>query len=446
MRKKITLGAAITFCIITAAVVFSVTTVFSMQIYKNIVRNVSEREAIYKKLAEIDHIVRDKYIFDIDETTLLDKICEGYMSGLGNDYSYYMTEEEYNESNLSYGGQTIGIGIEQIRVDGYIKILEVYKGTPAEAAGLQANDLIIRVDDLDVTDSTYIEAVSILGSGEEESMVSITYRRDLEDTSIEITRARFETPTVKYRVIVNNDGTSTGLIKITRFNDNTYTQFSEAIEELTMAGVSGLIFDVRDNPGGTLKPTADMLDMLLPVGPIILATDSDENTEVLYQSGESEINLPMVIIANSETASAAELFTIALLDYDKAVLVGGQTHGKWTMQTIRKLNDGSAIRLTTHTYKSAKTLTVDGEGIIPSVEVISEPDEEQSRHQTAFAGLNEYNDRQLRVAMETLETIKTNQGYPLPEDASSDPGDLLTDPDGGAETGSEDSQPADVSN
>ena len=201
MNKKISLGLAVAMSLLMVILTICVTLLWSMQIFNAKSNNLSEREAMYAKLQEVDHLVRQNYYGDIDEDTLNDHIIAGYVAGIGDKYGMYFTAEQYAEQMQSYDGKmaTIGIGTV-IDASGYIKIIEVYPDSAAETSGLKVGDLIVKVEDLDVTAETAEQAVKAL-QGDAGTKVNVTIRRESEDISVEVTRRRIEVPTVNHRMI-----------------------------------------------------------------------------------------------------------------------------------------------------------------------------------------------------------------------------------------------------
>ena len=393
MNKKISLGATITLMIMAVAVTFSITMIYYMDVFNGKVYNLKERETMYSKLSELDRIVRANYVGNIDEDALNEALADGYVAGTGDKYARYFTPEEYESYMIDLEGRVVGIGISaQQDPSGYILINEVYADSPAAIVGLQAGDFIIKVDELDVNAETYQQAADAI-RGEEGSKVNITYRRDSEDTTIEVTRRKVDIPTVFSRMIDSN----VGYVQITEFNESTATQFSKQVDELIGQGAQALVFDVRNNGGGTLNSVTKMLDKLLPEGDIVSAEYKDGTVEVLAKSDADEITLPMVVLTNEKTASAAELFTQALRDYGKAKSVGSTTYGKGTMQTVKKLNDGSAVNITIARYLPPNGVCYDGEGIKPDYEVELTADMEAN-----FENLDETTDPQLKKALEVV--------------------------------------------
>ena len=392
MNKKISLGVAICFMAIAAAITFTITMFFSLNVFNNKIANVDEREHLYKKLSEIDTYVRNQYLGDIDEEELLDYVARGYMVGINDKYAAYMTQEEYKYYQQENEGTLVGIGTTARKDDsGYILIVDVKENSPAEAAGIQAGDLIVKVNDEDILTIGYTQAMSNI-KGEEGTKVNLTLRREGEDYSVELTRKNIQSSTVEYRVIDDN-----GYIKVSNFDETTVDDFKYAVSDLKSQGVKGLIFDVRNNPGGLLDSVADVLDYLLPEGDLVSETNKKGETKVLRTSDSSCVELPMVVLVDGETASAAELFAADLRDFKVAELVGQNTYGKGVMQGAFPLEDGSAIKMTIAYYNPHSGVNFDGVGLKPDYEVALTTEQKLN-----FDTLDETSDPQLMKAIEVL--------------------------------------------
>lgn len=368
MNKKISLGTAIALMFVVAAVTFSATVLYASDKFNQTVSNITEREAMYDKIAEIDTYVRNNFIGDIDEETLLDRIAAGYMDGIEDTYGEYYTVEEYERITSNNEGKIVGIGITASRTEnGYILVEEVYPDSPAAAAQIVAGELIVKVNDIDLSPETYEEGIAEI-AGQAGTTLSLVVRNGNEDREItEITRRKVQKPTV-----YSTSFDSVGYVRLTEFNGSTYDQFKTAVETLLNNGATSLIFDVRDNGGGTLDAVVKVLDMLLPEGDIATSIDKDGIVEVIGVSDPSCVTVPMAVLTNSRTASAAELFTQALRDYGVAKSVGETTYGKGTMQVYHKLKDGSAIKVTTNKYNPPVSPNYDGIGLVPDYEVVLE--------------------------------------------------------------------------
>ena len=396
MNKKISLGVAICFMAIAAAITFTITMFFSLNVFNSKIANVDEREQLYKKLSEIDTYVRNQYLSDIDEENLLDYVARGYMVGINDKYAAYMTQEEYKYYQQENEGVLVGIGTTGRKDDsGYILIVDVKEGSPAETAGIQAGDLIIKVNEEDILTIGYTQAMSNI-KGEEGTKVSLTLRREGEDYTVELTRKNTHSSTIAYRIIGEN-----GYIKVENFDETTEDDFKYAVSDLRSQDVKGLIFDVRNNPGGLLDSVADVLDYLLPEGDLVSETNKKGETKVLRTSDSNYIDLPMVVLVDGETASAAELFAADLRDFKAAELVGQTTYGKGIMQGAFPLEDGSAIKMTIAYFNPHSGVNFDGVGLKPDYEVVLTTEQKLN-----FETLDENTDPQLMKAIAVLDAKK----------------------------------------
>lgn len=397
MNKKVSLGTAITLMAIAAALAVAITMVYSIRTFNDKLYNIKEREATYEKLSQIDKIVRSEYYGNIDEKYLMDSIARGYIQGISDRYALYLTADQYQQQLENVEGNKVGIGIDTIcDTSGYMLVTEVYPESAADIAGISVGDLILQVGDLEVTAQTYEEAEASL-EGDAGTKVSIVLRQDNEDQEpMELTRRKIEIPSV-YMEVVDN----IAYIQITEFADATANQFLRAIENAVREGAEGIIFDVRGNPGGTIDSVSQVLDRLLPAGDIVSATYKNGETKVLATSDDRELDMPMVVVVNEKTASAAELFAQSLWDYEKGQVVGVTTFGKGLMQTIYRLDDGSALDITVAKYNPPKSPNFDGIGVVPDYEVKLTSEQAQL---LAEGNLDREADPQMRKARELLNS------------------------------------------
>ena len=333
----------------------------------------SESGIDFDKLLEVDAYVRANFIGTVDYEKAMQYMLDGYMYALGDKYSVYHTAEEMQELTNESNGDLVGIGVRVMMDDetGGIRILNVMHDSPALEAGLQVGDVIVKVGDLEAVEQmikaylrsnldadTYNTAVNDV-AGEAGTELTVTILRNGETFERTLTRRLVRSEAVFLEMQDNH----TALIRIYEFTGNAADDFIAAMEEAQKAGATGYVFDVRNNPGGDLGVIVRILDYLLPEGPIVRIIDASGEVVHTYTSDESEIQAPMVVLINENTASAAELFTSALLDYDKCVTVGQTTYGKGVMQNIITLPDGSGIRLTTHYYNPPYSENYNGVGI-----------------------------------------------------------------------------------
>lgn len=393
MNKKISMGIAICFMAITAAVVFTLTMFFSLGIFNSKISNIEEREQLYKKLSEIDTYVRNQYLGEIDEEVLLDSIADGYMYGLGDRYADYMNQEEYKNYQDKNEGTLVGIGVTiQNDESGYILVTEVIPESPAAIAGIVPNDLIVAVNGEDVLTIGFTQASTNI-KGEEGTKLSLTVRHEGEDSTVEVTRSSVATSTISSRLIGDY-----GYIKIEGFDKTTVNDFRYAVSDFRSKDAKGLIFDVRNNLGGLMTSVVEVLDYLLPEGDIVSEVNKKGEVKNVYTSDAEFIDMPMVVLINGETASAGELFAADLRDFKMAELVGQTTFGKGIMQGAFPLEDGSAIRMTIAYFNPGSGINFDGVGVKPDYEVAL-----TTEQQLQFASLDENTDPQLMKALEVLK-------------------------------------------
>ncbi|PWM23211.1 MAG: carboxyl-terminal protease [Oscillospiraceae bacterium] len=445
MYRKITLGAAITLAIMFSTVTFITTWIYSAKSFNSTLFNIRERETMYAKIKEVDDLVRQQYYNTIDEDFLGESLVRGYVAGIEDPYASYLTAEQYAETQSDFAGRMVDIGVVCSQSpDGYIHIDQVYEDSPAALSELQAGDLIVKVDDLNVSTENYLEATDAL-RGEPGTTVTLLVRRDNVDKSHTVTRRRVEVPTVSGRMIGD-----AGYIRITEFNDATPDQFQNTLDELLNSGAKSLVFDVRNNPGGTIDSVGKILDVLLPEGPIVSATyRNSTEPQVLLTSDANEIDLPMAVLINGKSASDAELFAQALKDYNKAKAVGTTTYGKGSMQEVHKLSDGSALVFTVALYNPPTSPNFEGIGVKPDYEVRMSAELEKQ-----LENLDENSDPQLKKALEVVaglvkdlapvEESDRPSGTQAPTEESSTEAPLEEEPEPSEEDSSDDLEEEDL--
>ena len=361
MGKKISLGTALTLIILAIAMTFTFTMVLALRNFNTKVSSITERENMFAKFTEIDNYVRYNHGEYIDEATLMDSVAKGYLSGINDPYAKYMNPSEY-ASFLSDSGKTVSrIGVSVIMdTDGYMLVENVHEGSTAASAGIVSGDLIVKVDDINLGTDTFEEAKALL-TGEAGTKVTVTIRRDSEDTEMEITR-RVLVPTTVYTTTFGDFH----YLRIHDFSEGTPDQFSKAVEKAISAGAPALIFDVRSVHTGLVSAAAEMIDKFAGSGAILYVEYSDGTSEVLYSSNSRDTVIPVVILVNEMTAGAAEFFAAGFRDFGIGSVVGAQTKGYGSLQETYKLDDGSAIQLTVGKYYLANSKTAwEGTGITP---------------------------------------------------------------------------------
>lgn len=370
--KKISLGVAIGFMAITAAITFVVTSNVTLDMFNEKIKSVNEKQEFYSKLSEIDTYIRSHYIDEIDENRLIEGMVAGYIEGIGDTYAEYITAEEYARRLAEETGVVDGLGFNyEKETSGYIRITEVTPNSSADEAGLQAGDIITAVNNTDVIAFTggYDEAVSLF-SCVEGTRVKLYVKRTQEDgsndfISYDVISQRTEKISVTGQII--ND---IGYIRISAFTDKTEAQLSEKLDELISAGAGGLIFDLRGNSGGSMTNLQLCLDHILGAGTIVTAEfpNGSESAQVVCTEAE-KIKMPMSVIVNRETSGTAELFAFALRDNAFAHTVGKSTAGHGYLQTVYTCSDGSVVLLSTAVLKTAESGDFNTVGLKPEFDV-----------------------------------------------------------------------------
>ena len=394
MSKKISIGTAVILMLLAVLVTFQLTFMALSNKYQSELNELTVSQDMYAKLAAVDELYRTLYIGEIDEKTLTDNLIRGYVLGTGDKYAYYLDEEQFAEMMASNNAELQGIGIMVIYQNDLIEIISVMPDSPALEAGLEPGDIIAYVGGESVAELGYTAAVNRL-QGEAGTLAEFTVQRGDELIDYSIERGYVNEQSVMYHVYEPDP--TIGIVKILSFNLGTPEQFKSACEELIAGGVTKFVFDVRYNPGGDLESITEILDYLLPEGPIVRIVDAVGNEDVRY-SDASELDMPMCVLVNSSTASAAELFSSALQDYDKAELVGTVTYGKGTMQTIIRLADNTGLGISYRMYNPPYSDNYEGVGVQP--DYVVEMDE--SVADKNIYKITDEEDTQLQKAIELL--------------------------------------------
>lgn len=320
------------------------------------------------KINELTSMIHQYYYEDVDTQDLIEGLYKGLFKSLDDPYSAYYTEEEYQEMMISTSAQYFGIGavLQQDRETMQVSIIRVYDETPSQKAGLKAGDTIVKVGDIDARSMELSELVTHI-RGEKDSKVHLTIAREGEDSYLEfhVKRGKVEVPTVDGRLL--EDGI--GLIVIAEFGKATAKDFEKQVEDLQAQGMTKLIVDLRDNPGGIMESVTEILDYILPEGLIVYTEDKYGNRQEVSSDGERYLDIPIAVLINGNSASCSEIFAGAIRDYEYGTLIGTTTFGKGVVQTVSPLTDKSAIKLTTAKYFTPKGENIHGTGIEPDIKL-----------------------------------------------------------------------------
>lgn len=368
MNKKISLGLALALIFLSVALAITITMTFSMNIYNGIIKDVADRSSLYSTVSEIDDLVRENYFGELNENLLNSMVSDGYVEGIGDRYSYYMTATEYADYKEEEKGNRGGIGIIAVydSVNNNIYVAEVSEDSPAQVQGIQKGDVITAVDSVAVSSSNYEELIKKL-DGEKLTNVQVTFKHG--ETAKTVSVARGYSAQSVYYSIANN----VGYIKITSFYSTTAEQLENALDYMTENSATSIIFDVRNNNTGLIRNAVQCIDIIVPVategtGALATAVDKEGKTIETFTSDSDSRSFTMSVLVNGNTSGAAELFACDLKDFGMAQLVGTKTAGNGTMQKVFELSDGSAVALTVAKIIPYKSESFNGVGIEPDYE------------------------------------------------------------------------------
>ena len=351
------------------------------------------------KLQQVQDLLQERFIEEVDQDALEDAAAQAMVEALGDRWSYYMTAEEYLSYQDTMSNSYVGVGITvQLREDRQgFDILKVEPKGPANEAGVQAGDRLVAVNGtsvLDAQDTSVLDPIK----GEEGTTVELTLVRGEEELTLTVERRRFDTQVATYQMLEDQ----IGLVTILNFDERCAQETIAAVEELLDQGAQALIFDVRYNPGGYKRELVEILDYLLPEGPLFRTVDYQGREEV-DESDENFVDVPMAVVMNLHSYSAAEFFAAALSEYEAAFTVGEKTYGKGYFQNTFQLSDGSAVNLSVGKYYTPKGVSLAGVGLTPDVPV--EVDE-QTAAKIQAGTLDPAEDPQIQAAVNRLKDGK----------------------------------------
>lgn len=316
----------------------------------------------YSKLDAIYEEVMQSYYVEPDEKAMQEMMYKGLIAGLDDPYSAYMTAEEYDSYEESITGEFEGIGIVfSTDNDGNYTVIQVYKDSPAEKAGLKSGDLLLKAD------GKYYDTMEEMSAhikGKAGTVVNLTYSRDDKEYTVPIKRGKIVSQTVESKMLDDN----IGYIAISGFEGHTGDDFEAALTEMENKKVKGLVIDLRDNGGGTVATCIEVTDALMGESVIVSMEDRYGNSEE-YKSDKDTTKLPYVVLVNENSASAAEIMAVAVKDNTDNPVVGTTTFGKGIVQMSGELDDGSALKLTIMQYFSPDGTVIHKKGVKPDYEV-----------------------------------------------------------------------------
>ena len=399
MNKKISLGLALSLIFLSVALAVTITMTVSMNIYNKIIKDVASRSNLYSSVSEIDDLVRENYFGEINENLLTAMMSGGYVEGVGDRYSYYMTADDYAAYKEEEKGNKGGIGIIAVydSQNNNIYVAEVSEGSPAQLQGISKGDVITAVDSVAVSQGNYEDLMESL-NGQKLTNVQVTFTHGGESKTVSVARG-YAAQTVYYSVANN-----IGYIKITAFYSTTAQQLEKALKHMSSNSVSSIIFDVRNTDTGLIANAVECIDILVPVategtGALATAVDKEGNTLETFTSDSNSVNFSMAVLINGKTSGAAELFACDLRDFGMAQLIGTKTMGNGTMQKVFELSDGGAIALTVAKINPYKSESFNGKGLEPDISV-----ELTAEQNSRLEMLSQADDAQYQKAVELLNS------------------------------------------
>jgi len=352
--------------------VFGIFLGISASLTGNVLANKDEAKGLpldqLRNFSDIFSRIKSDYVEDVEDEVLLEHAIRGMLSGL-DPHSTYLSPDEYNELRIGTSGEFGGLGIQVGMEDGFVKVISPIDDTPAYNAGLQAGDLIIRLDEKTVKGLTLNDAVKIM-RGKPGTDIKLTVVREGNDKPLTfvVTRDIIKVKSVKNRML----DPGYGYIRISNFQSRTAPQLLEALNDLkeeNKASLKGLVLDLRNNPGGVLNAAAEVSDLFINKGKLVYTEGRIDNSHYEYNAKPGDIldGAPVVVLINGGSASASEIVAGALQDHRRAVVMGSKSFGKGSVQTIQELRSGGAVKITTARYFTPNGRSIQGAGITPDI-------------------------------------------------------------------------------
>lgn len=351
---------------VTATFTYSIAFNAAMSNFNKKVAEVNERQSMFKKLSDVDQAVRQDYIGRIDEKALQESLCNGYINGLSDSYSFYMPEQLYKMYSAILDGKAFNIGVTIMENNrGQIEVINVQSDSPAQNAGIQKGDILLKVNNFTIDSDNCREALIRL-TGTPGTILDIQLLRNQEAAhpetlKVSVTCAKTTMKNIEYSMIENK----VGYISIYRFDSLVLKGFEDAMSSLDDQGAESYIIDLRNNLIGEVEYSAQVLDYLLPGGELISTVDKDGQQKVVYSSNGSSVNSKFTVLINSNTSGAGEIFASAMKDYNAARIIGERAPGKTTYNKVVSLSDGSAVILPVAHYVTKNSGILTGVGLIP---------------------------------------------------------------------------------
>lgn len=389
--------------VVTAFVTFVLTSIGFYQYYLHngdnflVVEKSTNNSKVVRELEKIMSVIDKSFLGEINEDDLVEETLKGYVNGLGDKYTEYISKKDMEDYTNEIMGNYVGVGIYMIvnEEKNLIQVLSPIRESPAEKAGILPGDLITKVDGVEFT-GDQMTAASNKIKGEAGTKVKIEIEREDNKLEFELTRAEIHMNPITAKVMGQNN--KIGYMEVLSFDEGTAKDFKNKFEQIKEQNIEGLIIDLRNNGGGLVTEALDIADYIVDKGNTLLITvDKNDKEEIEKAKNNPIVDMPIIILVNENTASASEILAGALRDNDKAKIVGTKTYGKGVIQQLMKLNNGSGLKVTIEEYFTPKKNKINGVGIEPD-EVVKLPDTVEN-----VLLVKEEEDTQLQKAIEMLE-------------------------------------------
>lgn len=401
-KKRYRIYRVIMLVALTAFITFLITSIGMYQYFTNgdgvrnsMMKSDYDSSDLESTLDKYKTIIDKYYLGDVDEEKLIEGAIKGYIEGLGDPYTEYISKEDMQDYMDDTTGNFVGVGIYMVKdtESNKIMILSPIKGSPAEKAGIKPGDYIIEVNGEKCTGDDY-STISNKIKGEAGSKVKLKIQRGTEELEFELTRENIKVNPVEGEVLENN----IGYIEFSSFDEGTADDFKAKYEELAKQGITSLIIDLRNNGGGIVDEALQIADYMADKGSTLLY-EIDKNGKETEEKSENDpiINMPIIVLTNGNTASSSEILSGALKDLEKAKIVGTKTYGKGVIQQVLTLGDGSGLKITTEEYLTPNRTKINKVGIEPD-ETVELPDTVKNE-----LDINHEEDTQLQKAIELLK-------------------------------------------
>ncbi|MGJ3238912.1 MAG: S41 family peptidase [Anaerolineae bacterium] len=350
---------------------------------------IGDVDEAFAPLYETFQLIQSRYVSgdEVGVNTLIDGAISGMIESLGDPFSSYFDPQSFENFTTQLSGDVEGIGVVIFtNEDDQIEVQQVFEGTGADAAGVRPGDIFIEVDGVDVTDYDQTQLGNVV-RGDAGTTVAITFLRGEEEVTLTITRVRFEVPNVEYQLLEESD---IAYISMADFNDRSRGQLNEALTALDVNNRAGLVFDLRNNPGGTLSSAVDVASAFIDEGVVLYESFADGSEQTFDADGDyANITVPIVVLVNENSASASELVSGAMQDQGIATLIGEVTFGKGTVQTVQPISNNGAVRLTIARYLLPSRRWIHEVGVTPDIiveldEMNAQPDDPDPQLEAAI--------------------------------------------------------------